>query len=282
MKLHYFAGKSSNARVSNFGDELNPWLWHRLIPELLDQDENRRLVAIGTLLNHTLPKTPEKIIFGAGAGYGPVPSIDSTWKIYFVRGTLSAKSLNLDPELAITDPAILVRKLFSPSGKKTYRWSYVPHFSEEIHNGAGWRELCSSIGVHYIDPTAPLEQVLTEIAESEIVFAEAMHGAIVADALRTPWVAVKTKQDILAFKWNDWLSSVQLPYSPFVVKRAASLIGTKPFLRWCDYQSIRAQMLYMIRFAKPMLSPLSLCEQLEAQVTEQLEALKANFARGGK
>jgi len=41
-----------------------------------------------------------------------------------------------------------------------------------------------------------------------------MHGAIVADALRVPWLPVCCNDDILAFKWQDWLSTLKLPYEP--------------------------------------------------------------------
>jgi hypothetical protein len=79
-----------------------------------------------------------------------------------------------------------------------------------------------------------------------------MHGAIVADTLRTPWVAVKTKQGILDFKWNDWLNTIGALYNPFVIKRAASIIGKNSFLRRCDYQSIRLQMAAMMRSSKTL------------------------------
>lgn len=280
MRLFYYSGKDSRVRVSNFGDELNPWLWHRLIPEVFNGKNETLFVGIGTLLNDRLPPKPRKIVFGSGVGYGNTPAVDDTWKIYFVRGQLSAKALGLKLEMGITDPAILVRKFYTPSGQKRYQKSYMPHFSEVIHNPSGWQALCQSLGMHYIDPTAAVEQVLSEIGDSEILFTEAMHGAIVADALRTPWIAVKTKIGILDFKWNDWLSSLGLVYEPYQIKRFASIIGKDSLLRSCDYQWIRAQMAVMIRTAKPLLSDLARCEQLEEQVILQLEDLRIDFAKG--
>ena len=70
-------------------------------------------------------------------------------------------------------------------------------------------------GTNYIDPTKyGLEQTFEEILSCDVLLAEAMHGAIVADALRVPWVPVKTTQDILGFKWRDWCSSMNLEYAP--------------------------------------------------------------------
>jgi len=46
------------------------------------------------------------------------------------------------------------------------------------------------------------------------VVTEAMHGAIVADTLRIPWVPVVCSPAILPFKWSDWTRSVELAYRP--------------------------------------------------------------------
>lgn len=280
MRLHYYKGKNTRLKVSNFGDELNPWLWNRLLPDLLNNKDNTLFVGIGTLLNEKLPKASKKIIFGTGVGYGEPPKIDNTYKIYFVRGQLSAQALKLDPEFGLADPAILIRKFYTPSERKQHRWSYMPHFSEVIHNGLALKEICHSLDIYFIDPTAPLEQVLAEISESEILFAEAMHGAIVADALRIPWVPVKMREGILAFKWQDWLSNINISYKPFYIRRAASIIGKKGFLRYCDYQSIRTQMMLMVRSAKPNLSDLKQCEELEEKVMFKLEKMRTDFTQG--
>jgi hypothetical protein len=36
MKLYYYQDSKG---VKNFGDDLNPWLWSKLIPDVLDDDE---------------------------------------------------------------------------------------------------------------------------------------------------------------------------------------------------------------------------------------------------
>ena len=143
-----------------------------------------------------------------------------------------------------------------------------------------WGGICQSLGIDYISPTSPIEQVLSEISQTEVLLTEAMHGAVVADTLRVPWVAVKTKQDILDFKWNDWLSTTDLAYSPFVIKRFASRPGKQGLLRYCDYQSIRAQMLYLKQTAKPMLSHPSKHQELEEKVMAKVEKIKLDLARG--
>ena len=64
MKLFYW-----NERP-NFGDELNPWLWSRLLPPgTIDDDPSTWLVGIGTVLNHRVPKAEKVLFFGTGYGY---------------------------------------------------------------------------------------------------------------------------------------------------------------------------------------------------------------------
>lgn len=81
MKLYYMCGKSN---AMNFGDELNPWIWNRLIPEVFDDNEDAIFIGIGTLLEQGIgdnldipssnlingePTARHIIIFGTGAGY---------------------------------------------------------------------------------------------------------------------------------------------------------------------------------------------------------------------
>ena len=65
MQLYYFKD-----RHGNFGDDLNPWLWGQLLPEVLRGPSDELFVGIGTLLNHRLPAAPIKHVFGSGHGYG--------------------------------------------------------------------------------------------------------------------------------------------------------------------------------------------------------------------
>jgi len=104
MKMYFYRG-----RRPNFGDELNVWLWPRLLPGFFDDDERELFIGVGSTLFDFLPRESRKIVFGAGyGGYTAVPAIDERWRFYFVRGRLTAAALGLDAGLGVGDAAILV------------------------------------------------------------------------------------------------------------------------------------------------------------------------------
>ncbi len=214
MKLYYYQDP-----VGNFGDDLNPWLWSRLVPELLDDDAETLFVGIGSILNEKMPKSPFKVVFGAGVGYGRAPTIDQSWKIYCVRGPLSTAALELPDDLAITDPAVLVRTLRKPTRAQDSAVSFIPHHETCIRGSVDvidFQAVCDTAGVTYIDPSEGVESVLNRLQSSHLVIAEAMHGAIVADALRIPWIPVQIYNHVVEFKWWDWCKSLGLEYMPVV------------------------------------------------------------------
>lgn len=204
MKLFYYRGDKPN-----FGDDLNAWMWPRVMPGIWDDNEDVIFLGIGSILFDSFPKAARKIVFGAGyGGYTPLPQIDENWKIYFVRGKYTARSINVDPALGIGDAAILLRSCIGPRPAKRHKVSFMPHWESTLFGN--WREACKLAGIHYIDPTATVEQTLDDILSSELVITEAMHGAIVSDALRVPWVAVTPLQTQHHMKWQDWASALDL------------------------------------------------------------------------
>ncbi len=286
MKLRYYKLPKGER---NFGDELNPWLWEKLIPGILDEDASVAFVGIGSLINNGLPQKTRYarkiVIFGTGVGYGKgVPKIDGSYTIYCVRGLLSAQALGISEKLAITDGAVLIRQVFSNQSPKKYRFSYMPHYELA---GKGWETVCQKLGFGYIDPRWSVEQVLSSISETEILLAEAMHGAIIADALRVPWLPITTNSSILAFKWQDWCSSIGVEYQPIRMKRLhhpkESLDILTPFrtIRDWNRQKEAAQALKQAALSRsPVLSKDSRIEMLTNQLEEKLQDFKKDVANG--
>ena len=276
----------------NFGDDLNPWLWDRLLPGFFrgdfphepklrqaPADGETLFIGIGTLLNRNIPETAKKIVFGTGAGYGPPPAIDASWDISCVRGPLTAAMLGLDRSVAVTDPAVLVRAINFQRGPTIRRISYMPHCSSA--RNADWSRICHQVGIGFIDPRWPVEEVLRGICSTEMLVTEAMHGAIVADALRTPWLPVATSSVILELKWHDWCQSLGLKYKPARMP-ALWRFGDKPS-PWARLRSavktvmVQTILRQIIRKGIPSLSADARIEQATDELQERLTRVRQRY-----
>lgn len=211
MKLTYFQGTPPN-----FGDELNATMWQSLLPkDFLDEDEDVLFLGIGSIIQDIYPAKARKVVVGSGfaGAYSALPDVhDTSWDIRFVRGPETCKALGLAPELAITDAAVLLRQTTLPDPTPGIRVAFIPHY-ESVERGA-WQRVCALADVHFIDPTKPTDLILSDIQGADLVITEAMHGAIVSDALRTPWIGVKTMHHVHRRKWYDWAASLDLDFKP--------------------------------------------------------------------
>lgn len=267
--------------IKNFGDEMNSFLWPRLCPEVSEKREDWLFVGIGTILSDKLPRDKMKIIFGSGAGYGNYPIVDAAWDIYCVRGPLTAKALNLSADLAITDSAILVHKIDEEKVvRKKYKAAFMPHALSSFYAGKIWQEICNDLNIQYIDPQGAVNDVLSSIKACKMLITEAMHGAIIADLYRIPWVPVSSSEDILEFKWVDWCSSMNLQYQPMRIlslwpNKDSSLLskikaGFKKIL-------IQDQLKQALKKAKRNLSDEKILATRLSQLDEKLTRLKSRL-----
>lgn len=212
----------------NFGDDLNKLLLPKLFPDLIMPEKevcaDQVLLGIGTLINpHTVKRLQffrRKFVFSTGYGYAAnqavMPALGADWNFSCVRGPLSARQLGLPADRAVTDGAMLVNRLLPQLQPRSARPAFMPHVTTAKVSGEFWERLCSRLGMTYLDPRMPTEKLLAELAGAAFLVTEAMHGAIVADAYRTPWIPVVIT-DVLEFKWIDWCSSLDLQYKPHVL-----------------------------------------------------------------
>ncbi|HHS9965201.1 TPA: polysaccharide pyruvyl transferase family protein [Raoultella ornithinolytica] len=216
MKLYYYESK-----LGNFGDDLNKWLWDELLPDYFDNDESVRFSGIGTIITDTMPKSNKWIVFSSGVGYGYPPTgfgSPEHWDIMSVRGPLSAHVLGIDNSKAITDGAALLSVLpeFRPLQEDQREGIiFIPHHNA-LETGR-WQEVCKACNVEFVNPTHDAKYVIQKIRSSKLVLADAMHAAIIADAMRVPWVPLVTSNQINTFKWLDWTQSIQVEYTPLVL-----------------------------------------------------------------
>lgn len=285
MKLYYFQKKEGN-----FGDDLNNWLWKELVPNAFDEDERAVFFGIGTIINDRIyertPNANKIVVFGSGVGYGRtplqnLPAINNKWKIYCLRGPLSAKALGLDEQFAVTDGAVLIRRLFKPHEEKVYKFSYMPHVDQATKHGVVWEKVCEQLGYGYIDPRWSREKVLNSLCQAEIIVTEAMHGAIVADALRIPWIPIKTSESIFEFKWQDWCKSVGLSYQPQTIIELSQRKGIKSrAMDWFAIKRITKQMKEIAELSPCFLSQDSKIEQVTNKLEERIKDFTKDVVSG--
>jgi len=241
--------------ATNFGDDLNAIIWKRVFPSWVFDIKDVALVGIGTVFTDqwtNSPRIQNKRVFvlGSGAGYWPLPRDYKSWTLLALRGPLSA-ALVEQPALAATDAAALLAVLpaLVPKREKANRILFMPHHGSIP--GAHWQKVAEAAGMTFVDPSWSTETILQHYAEAKLVLAEAMHGAIVADTLRIPWIPWAASPHLLPFKWIDWTMSLNLQYRPTL------LPPTSTWGKWrhsiAQYKSRRAGI-------KPSLQTLAMSE----------------------
>lgn len=241
MIYYFYRGEEKN-----FGDELNHYLLPKILPNFFDGSDDDLFLGIGSILFDSHPKEPRKIVLGSGyGGYTSKPVLDDKWHIFGVRGPRTAAALGLDKSLVIADLAAMLFRDRPRYPVKRHKVSFMPHF-QSLARG-NWQAAAAEAGVNFIDPRAAVDDVLDNIAASELVLAEAMHGAIVADALRVPWTALLPLDPAHRFKWHDWAEALDVTLSP-------QAIASSSLFEWSENVRIAGKTLK--RFTRHVEQPL--------------------------
>ena len=219
LELHYYRG-----RRPNFGDDLNPLLWREVLPPAVWDAPDTVLIGIGSILTGAgiqdlVDSGARVVVVGTGTSYGGAPQPADNLHVVAVRGPLTA-SVMRRPEVAATDGAYLVVDAPRVLGARRPRTEtlFIPH--HRTLRDRPWADVAFEAGMSFVSPQWSVDQVFERFAEAQLVVTEAMHGAIIADALRIPWIPVAISPDLDEFKWRDWLGSVELPFDPAPVPAA--------------------------------------------------------------
>ena len=212
MKKIFIQVKGENA-----GDNLNKVLWDLLLPanKFLPGDE--AVLGVGTFHNPVVPIGVRKLhIFGSGSDL--TNKIEWLKKfecdIHFVRGPLTARDWNCKGK-SLTDGALLLcqTSLRDLPNIKSKKVGYIPHHCSS--NNANFQKICDSADIEFIDVrTKNIQKFISQVKSCDYIISEALHGAIVADIFRKPWVAIKSSGYINEHKWIDWCMSLNLSYAP--------------------------------------------------------------------
>lgn len=215
VALGYFQSPAGNV-----GDDLNPWLAPLLLPEVRFGRSDTVLIGIGSILvSGRWDGYARKIVAGAGARSAErLPCLDASWDIRCVRGPQSVEAIAAGGgtcPIGIADPAILISRFVAPAARRR-GIGIVPHYQS---GRRVWRALATLCGAELIWPHLPVETFLARAGRCDFLLCEAMHGAILADALRIPWAPVafqnrRAEGSTHAFKWLDWCRSMELPFVP--------------------------------------------------------------------
>lgn len=284
----------------NFGDALNDWLWPELLPGVFDDDAQVRFVGIGTILDRNLPRAPLTVVFGTGTGYAPPPDDlrPGRWRVYGVRGPLTARVLGLPADVVLTDPAVLLASHAAFRDRASGGVVFVPHW-KSVRFGQ-WRRACELAGIEFVDPCGDAREVVRRIAGARKVIAESMHAGIIADAFRVPWVPVLLSREVAAFKWADWAATVGLPYRPLRLPPSSPIellrdrllrhsafgyIGRLPLpgtpVHWSEDELLRDHAAAIARVASPVHMQASrYAEALLKRVARAAPATHARLAPG--
>lgn len=82
MKLTYF-----KAGRGNFGDDLNPYIFRRLFPSALsDDNDGINFYGIGTLIDSRIDQNGKAVLMGTGIRDLSLTYDTHNWDIFFLRG----------------------------------------------------------------------------------------------------------------------------------------------------------------------------------------------------
>lgn len=201
----------NNDGISNFGDEISPYLVERITGKTVRFQKASSIpwpkthMAIGSIL-----AAAKRNCIIWGAGLIDRKTIVGPAKFYAVRGPLTREILinqgHTVPEV-YGDPAILLPRFLQSKVTRNVEIGIIPHIVdyESVKGIADDR-------IKVIDLTKDIETVVKEICSCAYTFSSSLHGIIVSHAYGVPsrWVKFSDKLYGDGIKFNDYYNSVNI------------------------------------------------------------------------
>lgn len=210
MKYNIFWFRN-NRDEYNFGDEIVPWLLHKMFNLNIDNPcskfSDNMLLSIGSILWACNTSTT---VWGTGI-ISSTEKITKPKEICSVRGLFSRQRLiNLGYSCPknFGDPAILCPNYYNPKINKKYKLGIIPHIVEYDTINKIYGNI-SDIKVINLR-TNNIESVINDILSCEQTISSALHGLIISIVYNIPtrWVKFSNKLYGDGVKFYDFFSSL--------------------------------------------------------------------------
>ena len=209
---------------TDFGDQLGPWLLGSITGRssyntIGRPDAGGALMTVGSLI--TDMRRPDMTIWGSGL-FAPLKGAaikrleDRKPRVILaVRGARTRnqliKHLGWDVPEVYGDPALLMPYVLRPGERPNERsgLSVIPSYA---HTPIVTESLISRCGGHHVDVQRPAEEVVEQIAQSEVVLSTSLHGLIIAQAYGIPWVWLRVANTGVVghrFSFSDFFTTLE-------------------------------------------------------------------------
>ena len=218
LPVHWHLGRS------NFGDDINPWLFKTISNQNCHwKDTNGfHLLGAGSIASKS---TKKSAIIGSGfLSPEQRTKFEKPFHCFSLRGKLSSELIKITPQF-FGDPVSLIDLLLPISTKSSDLIGYVPHVTEL--NSRYVREIAKLINVKIIDVRRNALEVVKEITSCGKIASQSLHGLIVADAYQIPstWVHPSTEMIGQDFKFKDYFTSMTTAREAILVEEFTSAKG---------------------------------------------------------
>lgn len=222
IKLYWWRGEgATDSSKRNFGDYLSPMIVEMLSGKevIHSHPKHADMLAIGTIL--PVEKKAKGLIFKRrlhiwGSGTDRCNRQFSDRHHYHaVRGALSRNQIEGDKgDIYLGDPGLLADRLVkSNSVPKKYEVGVIAHYVDQ--SDPRLPALLSKKNVKKINVFDPVDQVLQQIQECDIIISSSMHGLIVADSFGIPNRRLVLSQGLISdYKFGDYYSAFGINEPP--------------------------------------------------------------------